>query len=70
MGARQAEGLQPRSRRAPQESDRVLRILSFSGRLFFSGGLFSILFLTFLRSDFIVKRLQRHFFVHGSAQAL
>ena len=49
MGARQAEGLQPRSRRAPQESDpgRVPRIMSFSGWLFLSGALFPLLFFAF-----------------------
>jgi len=50
MGARQAEGLQPRSRRAPQESDpgRVPRICPFPGGYFWAGLFFPFVFLHFI----------------------
>jgi len=48
MGARQAEGLSPWSRRAPQESDRYPKdFCPFSGRLF-EVGVFPPIFFHFV----------------------
>jgi len=55
MGARQAEGLSPWSRRAPQESDRYPKdFCPFSGRLF-EVGVFPPIFFTLVEIGLNVR---------------